>query len=168
MARYRVVPDRSQLWAEARSSLHPVKVETSGLTGTVDAEVDGEAVRLGAPFRVEIDAARLRSGTGLIDGELQRRLETRKFPTVIGEVRETESQGGASRWLLRGALTLHGVTCPADAEVAVRVIDDRTIEIEGEKVIDMRDYGLDPPRLLMLRVHPDVRVRARLVARRED
>jgi hypothetical protein len=35
-------------------------------------------------------------------------------------------------------------------------------------VFDMRDFQLDPPRLLMLKVHPQVRVRGRLVAVRED
>jgi polyisoprenoid-binding protein YceI len=168
LARYRVIPDRSRLWAEARSTLHPVKVETSGLTGTVEADVEDGKVRLGAPFRVEIDAARLRSGNGIIDGELQRRLETRKFPVVIGAVRAAESRGDAARWILRGDLTLHGVSRATDADVVVRVIDDRTLEIEGEKVIDMRDYGLNPPKLFVLRVHPDVKVRARLVAERED
>lgn len=168
VARYRVIPDRSLLRAEARSSIHPIVVETRGLGGTVEAEIEDGAVTLTVPFRVEIDAERLRSGTALVDGELQRRLETRKFPRVVGAVRETEQRGASSRWILRGDLTLHGVTRATDAEVAVRVIDDRTIEIEGEKVIDMRDYGLHPPRLLLLRVHPDVKVRARLVAEREE
>lgn len=167
MARYRVIPDRSHLWAEARSSLHPVKVETSGLSGTIEAEVEAGAARLGAPFKVEIDAELLRSGNRLIDGELQRRLETRKFPRVVGAVREAEARGDAARWILRGDLSLHGVTRAADAEVTVRVVDDKTIEIEGEKVIDMREYGLNPPKLLMLRVYPEVKVRAKLVAERE-
>jgi polyisoprenoid-binding protein YceI len=161
-----VIPERSNLWAEARSSLHPVRVETTGLTGQVEAEiVDGRA-RLGAPFRVEIDAERLRSGNGLVDGELQRRLDTRKFPRVIGAVAEVAETGG--RWRLRGELTLHGVGQKTDAEVTVRVVDEKTIEIEGEKVIDMRDYGLTPPKFLIFKVQPDVKVRAKLVCVRES
>lgn len=168
MARYRVIPDRSHLWAEARSSIHPIRIETSGLGGTVEAEIEDGAGRLGAPFRVEIDAERLRSGTALVDGELQRRLETRKFPRVTGSVRLAEQRGDSARWILRGELTLHGVTRATYAEVALRVIDEKTIEIEGEKVIDMREFGLTPPKVFLLRVHPDVKVRARLVAERED
>jgi hypothetical protein len=41
------------------------------------------------------------------------------------------------------------------------------IEIEGEQVIDMQDFGLKPPRILMFKVEPRVRVRARVVAERE-
>jgi polyisoprenoid-binding protein YceI len=166
MARYRVVPEKSRLWAEARSSLHPIKIETSGLTGTIEAEVTEGQATLGAPFHVEMDVERLRSGNVLVDGELQRRLETRKFRAVVGAVREVVRRD-SGRWFLRGELTLHGVARLTDAEVTVRVVDDKTIEIEGEKVIDMQDYGLTPPKLLMFRVYPEVKVRARLVAERE-
>lgn len=167
MAKYRVIPERSQLWAEARSSIHPIRVETNGLTGDIAAEFENAQVRLNAPFRVEIDAERLKSGNGLVDGELSRRLDTRKFPRVVGAVKEIEPlQSG--RWRLRGDLSLHGVTQATDAEVTVRVVDDKTIEIEGEKTIDMRDYGLTPPKFLMFRVQPDVKVRARLVAVKES
>jgi polyisoprenoid-binding protein YceI len=166
MARYRVIPEKSRLWAEARSSLHPVHVETDGLTGNVEALVTDGEVTLTAPFRVEIDAERLRSGNGLVDAELQRRLDTRKFPRVIGSVAEAEAREGR-RFLLRGELTLHGVTRATDAEVSVRALGADMVEIEGEKVIDMQDYGLNPPKLFMFRVYPEVKVRARLVAVRE-
>jgi polyisoprenoid-binding protein YceI len=166
MAQFRVIPEKSRLWAEARSSLHPVNVETAGLTGTLEVEVSGDHATLLAPFRVEIDAERLKSGNGLVDGELQRRLETRKFPRVIGAVKEVSARDG-KRWLLRGDLTLHGIARVTDAEVSVRVVDEDTIEIEGEKVIDMQDYGLTPPKLLMFRVYPEVKVRARIRAERQ-
>jgi polyisoprenoid-binding protein YceI len=168
MARYKVVPDRSHLTAEARSSVHDIKVQTNGLTGFVEAVVDGGAPRLGAPFKVEIDAERLKTGNGLTDSELQRRLETRKFPRIVGEVSGADPLGGAARWRLTGTLRLHGVTKTTDAEVTVRVVDEKTLEIEGEKVIDIRDYGMTPPKLLILKVYPDVKVHARLVVVLED
>jgi polyisoprenoid-binding protein YceI len=168
MAKYKVVPDRSHLTAEARSSVHDIKVQTNGLTGFVEAVVDAGVPRLGAPFTVEIDAERLKTGSGLTDSELQRRLETRKFPRIVGAVSAAEQKGDATRWRLTGTLRLHGVTKATDADVTVRVVDERTIEIEGEKVIDIREYGMTPPKLLMLKVYPDVKVHARLVAVLED
>jgi len=163
VARYRLIPERSELWAEARSSLHPIRVETSGLTGEIDAEIEGDQVRLSAPFRIEIDAQRLKSGNRLVDGELQRRLDTRKFPRVVGIVSGVDPlQPGRAR--LRGDLSLHGVSKSTHVEVAVRVLEDGTIEIEGDKTIDMRDHGMTPPKFLMFKVQPDVKVRARLVA----
>ena len=86
-ARYGIVPERSQLWAEVNSSLHAIRMETDGFEGFM--------------------------------------------------------------------------------EVTFRVLDDKTIEIEGEKVIDMRSFGLEPSKLLVLKVHPEVKIRARVIAERE-
>ena len=48
------------------------------------------------------------------------------------------------------------------------VLDDGNFEVEGEKVFDIRDFGLTPPRILMLKVYPDVKVRGRIVAAKQD
>jgi hypothetical protein len=40
--------------------------------------------------------------------------------------------------------------------------------VEGEQVFDVRAFNLEPPKILLLRVHPDVTVRVRVVAERED
>ena len=167
MARFRISPQRSQVWAEARSSLHPVRVQTSGLEGVVEADlVDGRPA-LRTPTFVELETQRLRSGNGLVDGELQRRLDARKFPRIRGELTRVVAGNGADTSRLTGELTLHGVTRTLDVDVTVRQLDERTLEIEGARAIDMRDFGLPPPSFLMFKMQPDVQVRAKLVAERE-
>jgi len=168
LARFRISPQRSELWAEARSSLHPVRVHTSGLQGEVEAEVVDGHPRLNTPTFVELETGRLRSGNALVDGELQRRLDSRKFPSIRGELTRSSPGNGTGTSRLTGELTLHGVTRSLDVEVIVRQVDPRTLEIEGARSIDMRDFGLPPPSFLMFKMQPDVQVRARLVAERED
>jgi len=162
---WRVIPEQSKLWAEATSSIHPIRVETDGLTGQIQVDVEGAEVRLQAPFRIEIATERLRSGNGLVDGELRRRLDTGKFPVVYGSVSEAQALS-PGKWLLRGELSLHGITRATAVEVALRLIDEDTIELEGDKTIDMRDHGLTPPKFLMFRVQPEVRIRAQVRAQR--
>jgi polyisoprenoid-binding protein YceI len=167
VARFRISPQQSELWAEARSSLHPVTVHTTGLEGVVEAElVDGRSA-LSMPTHVEVEAQRLRSGNGLVDGELQRRLDVRKFPRIRAEVTRVApgSKPGTSR--LTGELTFHGISRTLDVEVTVRQVDERTLEIEGARAIDMRDFGLPPPSFLMFKMQPEVQVKAKLVAQRE-
>ena len=160
--RYAILPDRSRLQAEARSSLHPVRMETAGLGGYIDAEVCGSEVRLGPGARLELAVERLRSGNALLDSELHRRLEVGRYPRIEGELRTAQALS-AERWRLEGELTIHGVRRSMTVEVTVKAGGDR-IELAGEKNIDMRDFGLEPPKILFLRVDPQVRVRAHLVA----
>jgi hypothetical protein len=46
----------------------------------------------------------------------------------------------------------------------IRQIDDATILLTGSSHFDVRDYGMQPPRVLMLRVEPEVEVRVELFA----
>jgi len=133
----------------------------------VEAELEDGGPRLGTPTYVEVETKRLRSGNVLVDGELQRRLDSRQFPRIRGELTRSVAGNGVGTNLLTGERTLHGVTRTLDVEVTVRQLDPSTLEIEGRRAIDMRDFGLPPPSFLMFRMQPEVQVRARLIAERE-
>ena len=164
MARYKIDPERSTLWAEARSSLHPIHIETDGFEGYVEAVAAEGRLQPGLQTQVELDANRLKSGNALVDRELENRLEVRKYRRVVGEVREVKPLAGGTGYHLRGDLTLHGVTQSLEADVTLRALDGQTIELKGEKVIDMREFGLNPPKLFIFRVYPEVQIKVRIVA----
>jgi hypothetical protein len=44
--------------------------------------------------------------------------------------------------------------------------DEEIVTVEGEFGVDIRDFGLKPPSLLILKVEPVLRVILRLVARK--
>jgi polyisoprenoid-binding protein YceI len=147
----------------ARSSVHAIHGRATELSGTVEVDVvDGRA---GSAFagRLEVPVKRLRSGNPLNDAELQRRVDVRRYPTIVGEVRSAAPLGDDGRFRVEGDVTFHGVTRAVTGELHVAVDGDRLI-IEGEHVFDIREYGVKPPRILMLRVEPEVTVRIRLVA----
>ncbi len=164
MPRYAIIPGRSRVWADARSSLHPIHLETAGFEGYLEIEPSEAGPRLGASAHIELPVELLKANNLLLDGELQRRLEARKYPAIKGDLREARPQPGG-KWQLKGDLTLHGVKRQLEVEVTLRAASGETVELEGTKAIDMRDFGLDPPKLLFLKVDPEVRVRALLVAR---
>ena len=121
-------------------------------------------MQLGLPTHVELDANLLKSGNALVDRELENRLEVRKYRRVVGELREVKPLGSGTGYRIRGDLTLHGVTQSLEADVTLKAIDDKTIELEGERVIDMREFGLNPPRLFIFRVYPEVQIKVHIVA----
>lgn len=168
MAQYRIEPDDSEVFVEVHSNVHPIEIHIQGLVGTIDADVQSGDLDLAISPRasLQLPAELLRSGIELYDNEIHRMIEVSKYRTIRGELSQvTEISKG--RYRLRGSLLLHGVTRDVEGEVRVQVREDgRVLEIEGEHTLDMRDFDLDPPKILMLEVQPDVRVHATLRARR--
>lgn len=169
MTRFRIVPDSSWAWIDMRTNLHPVHIETNGLEGFIEVELAGGRVDPATPpsGRLELGVDRLRSDTPMFEGEMQRRVEARRYPKIVGQLgtmRELDSPG---RYEVTGDLAFHGVTRAARGEMRLLVPDGDSIELEGEQTFDVRDFGIEPPKLLLLKAYPDVKVRVRLVARRE-
>ena len=42
MTRYNIAPERSHVWIDARSNVHPIHSTTDGLEGYVDLELSAE------------------------------------------------------------------------------------------------------------------------------
>ena len=115
-----------------------------------------------------VDMTALRSGNKLYDAELQRRINSRRFPAARIELSDCSPSAPGSRYRLRGELTFHGISRVAEGTVCVESLSDDRIVISGEQVFDMRDFAVPSPTLLMLRFFPDVRVRLQAEAQRID
>ena len=71
-------------------------------------------------------------------------------------------------YLVGGDLTFRGVTRTYEDHMTVEVLNDRTITMTGESTFDIRDFGMEPPRILLLRVQPVVDVRVEIFAEKES
>jgi PadR family transcriptional regulator PadR len=169
-ASIRLIPERSVVLIEVRSTVGPLSFGAIGLTGYVDAAIaDGILQTDVAPAaHLEIDVSGLSSGNGVYDAELRRRIDARRYPTATVELRECTAGGVDSLYRLKGELTFHGVTRPAEGTVKVEAISERRVVITGEQVFDIRDFAIPSPTVLMLRIYPDVRVRLHAEAELEE
>jgi polyisoprenoid-binding protein YceI len=170
MPTYRIVPDLSLVWIEAQSSLHPIHGEGKGLSGSIEAEVvDGRLNLNGTPqIRLELPIEALKSGKAMEDNEMMRRVDARRYPTIRAEVKDVK-ESSPGRYLMLGDLTFHGVTRTVEGEVLLSQPDGNgTLVFDGEQTFDIRDFGVQPPKILMFKVHPDVKVRVRVVAQQEE
>lgn len=167
MATFRISPDKSQVWIEAKSSLHPIHGEARGMAGSIRAELADGRLDLSSPveIRIELPVERLASGKALEDAEMMRRIDSRRYPTIRGQVNTIKEVNG--RYRMVGDLTFHGVTREVDGEVTMSA-DNGSLVFEGEHTFDIREFGVQPPKILMLKVHPDVKVRVRVVAEPES
>lgn len=171
MTRYSIVPDRSQVWIDARSNVHPIHSSTSGLEGFVelDLEPSGTIDPAAPPVgRLSLAVDHLKSGNRMEDRELQKRIDAKRFPRIEGQLVRIASDGSDARYRVSGEVTFRGVSRQHEDHMDIAAIDDRTIRLAGESSFDIRDFGMQPPKVLLLKVEPEVQVRVEIYAVKDE
>lgn len=157
MGHYDIIPDLSTVSITGRSTVHPIHASASGLTGWVIADVDegrftGDAVT----GYVEIPVALLESGNRLVDAETRRRIDASRYPLISGTITSTVETRHATA-TVRGVIAFRGEEVEVEGTL-IAANDTGTLTLIGESVFDVRWWGLEPPKLLALKVYPEVRV----------
>jgi polyisoprenoid-binding protein YceI len=170
LARYTFDSVRSCVWVSARSSLHPINTETRGITGWFEASSreDG-SLDLDAPVSGELELAveKLTSGNQLYDRELRRRIDARRYPTISGQVSQIAANGPHPAYLVTGDVSFHGKARTFEHEMHIEMRDE-SVSLTGDYVFDIREFGMKPPSMLMIRVYPEISVRVELHGTRAE
>jgi polyisoprenoid-binding protein YceI len=170
VARYRIIPDQSRVWVDGRSSVHPIHSSTEGLEGYIELEMDSDGhLETGSnpAATLSLPVSRLSSGNRMEDREMQKRIDARRFPTIEGVLDRMDRSGEDGSYRVSGEVTFRGVARHHEDEMTVEAVDDRTIKLAGTSRFDIREFGMEPPRILMLKVAPEVDVRVEIIAEKE-
>jgi|HubBroStandDraft_1064217.scaffolds.fasta_scaffold132639_2 polyisoprenoid-binding protein YceI len=166
MPRFEFDPTVSLMSVDGRSTLHPIHAEAAGLTGWIEADIaldTGQAaVHAG---RFEIPLVGLSSGNVLYDAELRRRLDIRRYPEAAGVVSDWQPTSHPGAYRVKGDVTFRGVTRSVEDDMSLSKEDERTVILSGTRIFDIRQFGMNPPRLLAVRVYPEVTISIALVGR---
>lgn len=154
--RHLVVPDRSTVSISGRSTLHPIRATADGLTGWLDAKIGPAGFEPGFAVEGHIELAvdRLASGNALIDRETRRRIDARSHPIVTGDVTDVLAIDGSTA-TVEGVIGFHGEEVVVEGDLEISPSPPGLI-IRGEAMFDVRWWAVEPPRLMTLRVHPDI------------
>jgi hypothetical protein len=169
-ARYSFDSIRSCVWVSGRSSLHPINTETRGITGWFEAGGrDDGSLDLEGPISGELQLAveRLTSGNQLYDHELRRRIDARRYPTIEGRVTGIVADGSHPRYTVAGDIAFHGKTRSFEHVMDIEIGEDE-VSLTGDYVFDIREFGMKPPSMLMIRVYPEIAVRVELYGTRDN
>lgn len=167
MALFRLT-SRSTAHFEARSSLHPIKAQCKSVTGYLRATMNPDGVidpENGVEGRIEIPIVALASGNPLYDRELRKRMESDRYPTIIGDLK-TAIHEGEGRYRVGGDIMVRGQSQEASEEMEISLAAN-VLHLTGSHTFDMRDFQIEPPRLAMIKVHPEVTVSVDLYAEGE-
>jgi hypothetical protein len=166
--RYVVAPLDSWIAFEGRSTLHSVQGKATNLDGYVEAawNSDGTLSTQPAPrMHLEFPVEQLRSSNGLQDREMWKMIDSKRFPRIAADLRQLLPTQDPDRYAASGDVTLAGKSRRYDGTLTLSHSADR-MAIEGEVDVDIRDFGLKPPSLLLIKVEPIVKLRLHAVAMR--
>ncbi len=164
LTRYTLDSVRSCIWISGRSSLHPINTETRGITGWFEAatRTDGSLdLSQAVAGELELEVERLTSGNQLYDRELRRRIDARRFPTIAGRLTRIVPDGSHPNYEVTGEVSFHGKTRTFGHVMQIEVHEEG-IALTGEDIFDIREFGMKPPSMLMVRVYPEITVRVEL------
>lgn len=166
---YLVDTQRSTVLVSARSTMGPILFEGRQVEGRIDAAVRDEVVlEHPAPSAtLTIYMQSLRSGNELYDAELRRRIDVARHPTCRAELTEVNGLG-EGRYAVSGRVTVQDISRRLSGSVEVGVPSPERLTVVGEQVLDVRDFKMPTPQLLLVRIYPEVRIQLFLDARLAD
>ena len=146
----------SRAWVEGTSTVRSYRCETSRVEGSAAMEnaTTTLAQIAAAPRRgeISIQVASLDCRNGTMNGHLRRALKAEENPAI--RFRATSIQvtpGGDSQATVRmsGPLTIAGGTQAVSIDATATREANGALRVRGSKQLDMTDFGVQPPRLMM-------------------
>ncbi len=167
--RFKVNTAQSTVKVALRVNLHPSHIDANALSGVIECQVDRQGrPRLDRPYsaKLTLPVDAIKSGNGIQDREMRRRIDASHFPTITAAVTHGEALDVDGRYRATARLTMHGQTRDITGDVQLGV-KGRTMTVDGRQVINVKDFGIDPPRLIILKVEPDVDLQVHIVAEQQ-
>jgi hypothetical protein len=162
-----VLPGRSAVLVKARSNVGPISFATTDIEGSFSAVLeDGHLETDGVVTgHLTVSLQALTSGNVLYDSELRRRIDTRRFPSAILELQGASPSVERTRYELTSTLEMHDVKRTISGSVSVEISGHESAVVRGEQTLDVRDFDLEVPTTLALKIYPDVLVELHLEGR---
>jgi polyisoprenoid-binding protein YceI len=132
----------------------------TGTTTAVTGEMSGGDALPEIRGWVEAPVRTLATGNDRRDRDLNRSMESEKYPTIRFELTGVEPRGPAGdslSALLLGRFIVHGVTRETTVPVSV-VLRSDAIRVRGETSLNLEDYGIEglTKMMGMLKMHEEI------------
>ena len=135
--------------------LHKWSAENNNLSGLI--KIDNENIlNIGVVAKV----ADFKSGNSSLDSNSYRVLEALKFPNIIFKSLSVTSINGLSN--IKGLIEFHGIEKNIDVNVKLTTIENTT-QMNGEFTINLSDFSVDRPSLLLQKIDNQITIVFELV-----
>ena len=146
---------------------HATAGDFVGKTTTVSGQLTGAPDVTGVRGWVEAPVATLTTGNGKRDKDLNKSMESDKFPVLrfeLARISRTGETGDSLAVILHGALLIHGVTRQVDLPGTVRFAGS-TARVRTDFPLNLKDYRIGglSKMLGMLKMYENIEVHSDLV-----
>jgi polyisoprenoid-binding protein YceI len=150
----------STVSVEVHTSVNRCVYRSSDLEGVALAQVQrGGSGAVFDSVWIRVPTASLTSHNAQMDRDLRRLIDQQANPWIVVRLDGFALTGEAAEMTIPGRLLLAGVENGVLLRARVSLEDD-AVTVSGQEAIDLRDYGLEPPRKLagLIRVSPSVQI----------
>jgi polyisoprenoid-binding protein YceI len=138
-----------------------------GTTTTVSGQVTGAPELAGVRGWVEAPVKTLKTGDGKRDKDLNKSMESDKYPVLrfdLARVSRNEGAGNSPGVMLHGKLTIHGVSREVDLPATIQ-FSGSTARVRTDFPLNLKDYRIGGlSKLLgMLKMYEDIQVHGDIV-----
>jgi polyisoprenoid-binding protein YceI len=88
-------------------------------------------------------------------------MDARRYPTIAGRLTGITFGDAHPDYMVTGEISFHGKTKTFKHGMQISVHEEG-IALTGDDVFDIREFGMKPPSMLMVRVYPEITVRVEL------
>ena len=148
---------QSRLWVDGTSTVRSWSCKATELEATIESAAPGAVAAALAgeksvrAVEVTIPAAKLDCANGTMNGHMLKAIKAKEAPVISFKVTSYDVAKGAEgvTGSLNGQLTLGGTTKPIVVKAAGSAGPDGTLHVTGTHELQMTEYGLKPPTLMM-------------------
>lgn len=147
---YTLQNESSELTVFGTSNIHDWEIDVEKQSGSLTLNKDAELEL--AALEIEIEAESMKSGKSGMDKNTYKAMNTSKFPGIrfrlAGPAEISKTADNTYKVKVPGDLTISGVTKATDLEFELKD-NGNTVELTGEKLLNMTEYNIEPPTALM-------------------
>jgi polyisoprenoid-binding protein YceI len=147
---------QSRLWIDGTSTVRKFSCKATELDVEVDAAPGAVAAVLTGAKAVKsvtlrVPAEKIECGNGTMNEHMKKALKVKDAPTIEFKLSGYDvAKGGAGvQGNLNGTLTLGGQTKPITVAAQAADGGNGQLRVTGAVVVNMKEYGLKPPSLMM-------------------
>ena len=130
--------------------LHKWSAENNNISGLIKID-NKDVLNIGIVAKV----ADFKSGNSSLDSNSYRVLEALKFPNIIFKSTNISSLNGQS--IIKGLIQFHGIEKNINVNVELNNIDNTT-QINGEFTLNLSDFSIDRPSLLLRKIDNEIKI----------